>query len=125
MANLTIKVANGKAIKKAFDLVGFKGKDLASKELNKFGLKMKSTSMRNSPFDTGRMRRSHEIQLSTARKLSISVIPRAEYSFFVHEGTRSQKAQPWLDDTARELDGEFTRLANDVGNKILNVFARA
>lgn len=60
----------------------------------------------NSPVDTGNLRRSHRINGPDAEAREAEVEAAADYSLYVHEGTRRQRAQPWMTRSVDELAAE-------------------
>ena len=74
---------------------------------------------RRSPVDTGRMRSSI---YPTIRPDEGIVQPNVEYAIYVHEGTRYQKAQPFLlealEDVQPDVESEFEQALENTLDEI-------
>lgn len=55
-----------------------------------------------SPYLTGELRESHDLEGATPGSLSMRVTVGADHAEPVHEGTRRMPARPWLRETAEQ-----------------------
>ena len=56
------------------------------------------------PVDTGALRDSHRV-VEGPQPHGFSVVAGMNYSYFVHDGTRYQKANPWMERAAKGFIG--------------------
>ena len=70
------------------------------------GSQMQTKAQRNSPVDTGTLKRSIGLELSTGG-LEAAVAPTAEYAPYVELGTRFMDAQPYLKPAFNEQKKKF------------------
>lgn len=115
MPTISIKITNMPQIQRAFaqsPRLMARGLDMAIK---KTVLNISRDSRQNTPVDTGRLR------ASTYERFNFSqgeVGTNTEYDIFVHEGTRFQKARPYLreavDENASLADRFFTEAVQSV-----------
>ncbi len=81
-----------------------------SRAISKAGFLVERSAKRRSPVDTGRLRASIRTDI---RPLTATIAPHTNYAVFVHNGTRNQRAQPFLtqglDDALSEIRAVFNR----------------
>lgn len=76
-------------IKKCQDL------DIIKKIVAQNGAEMQQKAQTNSPVDTGTLKRSIDLQLSSGN-MTATVEPHTEYAAYVEYGTRKMEARPYM-----------------------------
>lgn len=117
MATVSIKIEGLDKLKGAL----LKSPRIVEDEVNR-GIKrsviaLERTAKQKSPIDTGRMRTSHTTEF---RNLRGELYPTTDYAIHVHEGTKFQRAQPWLAETATAETSNIEREMNNAVQKALN-----
>ena len=123
MAQVHIEIKNIAEIRRAFSQAPRLMSDAFKQALTKSALQVQRESMIRTPVLTGRLRASHEFNVSGGGlQMQATVQPTADYGVFVHEGTRFMKGRPFLkegaEDSIQEIDDYFTKATQDVFDKI-------
>jgi len=99
--------------------------------LYKAGLVVMRESMSRTPVRTGRLKTSHFLTGSggvkvsgMGKKMQAEVGPNTDYAGFVHNGTRFQRAQPFLKKGADAAENKVNRIIKDDLQDVLNNIAR-
>lgn len=88
--------------------------------LQKAGAILLGSAMLHAPVATGYLRASHTMDVSgSGIGMRAEVGPTADYGIFVHEGTRFQRAQPWLQDS---LDAVGYAIKDTLTESVQKVF---
>lgn len=121
MPNVTIKIENLNEIRAAFSKAPAAMTKELDKSIKKSIFAIQGESMVRTPVDTGRLRASHTTLFSLLRG---EVGPTANYSLFVHEGTRYMKGRPFLFNAARSQEKGVQDNFKDAVQKVLDDIAR-
>ena len=121
MANVHVEIKNLPEIRAAFK----RSPELMTKNLNsaikKVTNNLVSVAASTTPHATGYLKRTNEIKFDN---LKGSFEKKAEYAYFVHEGTKFMSARPFLTDAIQIAQG-FTDAEFDLAvEKTLNEIAR-
>lgn len=115
MADIEIKIINIAAIRDAFNRAPAAMRQELAMAIKRIVFVIGRQSRINTPVDTGRLRASTYERFTG---LSGEVGTNTTYDFFVHEGTRFMKAQPYLrlavEGSQPEVDQTFTQAVNNV-----------
>lgn len=121
MPKIDIRITNLPQIRAAFD----KAPLTMSKNLNiairKAAISIQGKSMENTPVDTGRLRASHYTNFGHLRA---EIGTDADYSIFVHEGTRFMKARPYLRQAVTTENESVQRAFKEAVDDTLATIAR-
>ena len=114
MANIEVKITNANQIKRAFAASPRLMKQNLATAMGKSAIKVKSTSSRNTPVVTGLLRGSTYARWSPFKA---EIGTNTNYDYYVHWGTRFQRAQPYLlsaiTSEAGFIEREFTVAADN------------
>ncbi len=80
-----------------------------------------STDMWKSPIDTGYMWNTIYTEISSLRA---EIVPRANYSVFVHQGTRFMQARPFFEITAKHANKDLVQIFENNLDKAMSEIAR-
>lgn len=99
--------------------------------LKKAGLAVMTKSMKSTPVRTGFLKASHlqrgqgGVFISgSGTSMRAEIGPTADYSVFVHEGTRFMRAKPFLKNALFSSDNEIQELFTRATQNALNKIAR-
>lgn len=76
--------------------------------LDKAAALLENRAKREAPVDTGRLMRS--ISTASEGPFRRSIGPHVNYAIYVHEGTRFQRANPFLTRSVSQVEGDVDRL---------------
>lgn len=117
MAEIQIQITNLPQIKAAFA----KSPTIMGRNLNiairKTVFEVSATSRRNTPVDTGRLRNSTYERFGS---LKGEVGTNTEYDRFVHNGTRFQRARPYLLNAVKSQEIQINKNFTEAVQKTLN-----
>lgn len=122
--NVTMKIQNQKEIMRAFGMApSLMAKNL-SRAMKASLMDVQRASMRITPVDTGFLRASHMTHMLNPVKGEVAVL--ADYAEFVHDGTKSMQARPFLADAAEmesgfisaEFEDAVKRTLDEIGAKV-------
>lgn len=95
-----------------FNLNNLDINEIVQQEIEKTAYKIERGAKANCPVDTGHLRRSITTKIG---KLEADVGSNIEYAGYVHDGTRYQPAQPFLETAANaEVDGLEKRITDAI-----------
>lgn len=129
MSNFNIQIKNLPEIRAAFAKAPTLMNTEYKQALIKSGLSLAAKSVRNAPHQTGFLKASHWLRgrggvdlHGNGLNMSVDVGPTADYAGFVHDGTRFQRAQPFLKDAAEsmlyDIQDNFNTATQNVFDKI-------
>lgn len=130
MSDIKIQIKNLPQIQAAFRKAPYLMASGLRDTLTTIGKTILQRSLANVPVDTGRLSRSHYMTQKTYSALNYYLevgtgAPKnkqAYYDIYVHEGTRYQKAQPYLkravDSEESNIDDAFERAVQRVLDRI-------
>lgn len=119
---IAVKITNLPEIRAAFASAPFQMTTQLNIAIRKSILNIQRSSMINTPVRTGRLRASHSSEFGN---LKGQVGTHTNYDIFVHNGTRYQRAQPYLKD-AVEITNEDTQrfFTQAVQNVLSNIASK-
>lgn len=86
-------------------------------ELERTAYNIERGAKRNCPVDTGNLRRTITTEIGS---MEVNVGSNCEYASYVHDGTRYQSAQPFLEEaTNANLDDLANRIAEAIEDLLL------
>lgn len=123
MSKFSVKIKNINEIKRAFSQAPQIMNTEMRTALTRSAITVQGQSMQNSPVLTGRLRASHVFTVfGNGMNMRAEVFPTVDYGIFVHEGTRFQKAQPFLrtalEQSVSDIQDNFTQAAQNTFDKI-------
>lgn len=122
MANeISIKITNLEQIKSAFGRAPALMSRGIGDAIKKTALTVQRKSMINTPVDTGRLRASTYSKFSP---FTAVVGTNTDYDMFVHNGTRFQKAQPYLRDATNDSIFETRKFFTEAVDNVLSQIGR-
>jgi hypothetical protein len=114
------KIENAEQIKLAFGMAPELMQVELRAGLTKAAIELQQSAMLHAPVKTGYLRASHVFNVSGfGLDMRAEVYPTADYGVFVHEGTRFQRAQPWLKESLEAIGYEIN---NILTKSVQNVF---
>ena len=128
MPDIQIKIKNLPQIRAAFKRAPYlMGKEMRI-ALERIGAEIMTESQANTPVDTGRLFKSHYQKFNPYSALGYYLevgtgIPKnaqAYYDVYVHEGTRYQKAQPYLKRAVEHERGSVDDILAKAVQRVLN-----
>lgn len=99
-----------------FDINDVDVNEIVQREIEKTAYKIERGAKANCPVDTGHLRRSITTEIGD---LEADIGSNVEYAGYVHDGTRYQSAQPFLETAA---NAEVDRLEERIANAIERLF---
>lgn len=117
MDNVQIRIVNVAQIKAAFALAPRLMTIKLNQAIMRSVLVIGRDSRRNTPVDTGRLRSSTFERFSNLRG---EVGTNTNYDYYVHQGTRFQRAQPYLLRAVEGNQGTVEQLFTDAVNSVLS-----
>lgn len=116
MATVNIQIKGLNKLRGAF----LKAPKAVSSELEKgikrSVIKLERKAKQEVPVDTGRLRGSHRTKFGNLRG---EVSPTTTYAVYVHEGTRHQRSNPWLQRTADALQKDVEQEVQQAVNRAI------
>lgn len=117
---IAIKITNLSEIRAAFATAPFQMTTQLNIAIKKTLLNIQRSSMINSPVRTGRLRASHSSEFGN---LKGQVGTHVNYDIFVHNGTRYQRAQPYLKDAVESTNEDTEKFFTDAVQNVLTNIA--
>ena len=74
-----------------------------------------------SPVFSGNLRDTHETRVSS---LEGAIFPTANYSNYIHDGTKRSKGRPWLDYVKKDKDSAIRKLESDLLDNVIKDLAK-
>lgn len=99
---MKITLSGMEGLLKALSGAEVKGK--VSKVVQKHGAAMHKAALRNVPVDTGHLKRSITLEVSS---MTAKVQEHTEYGKWVETGTRKMAAQPYMKPALNSVEGQF------------------
>lgn len=103
--NVSVKIEGASELSKT--LLEMMNLDGAKSVVKEYTAKVYRKAVKDVPKDTHTLQRSHTTEIEDEGLTGI-IQASTEYATFVHEGTASQRPQPWLKEALQAYQNEFT-----------------
>jgi HK97 gp10 family phage protein len=116
--NITLDIQGLDRVRANFDKMPAKLLQNINGAITKAAFLLENRAKREAPVDTGRLMRSINVRSIAPFKQAVG--PHVNYALYVHEGTRFQKANPFLRRAAAAENADIQRIFDEAIESAIN-----